>query len=323
MATVNVKDLKPKQIIIIAVIIFVVIVIFSSFYAVDKDEKAVVTQFGKYNRTEVPGLKLKLPFGIEQIYKVKVEKVQKEEFGFKTTSVYDDKSEFYRGAEEMEESLMLTGDLKIIQVEWIVQYKISNPKDYLFKVKNPIDSLRKFSKIAMSQVAGDYFFDEIITIAKNEITNKVFDYLQKMIEDMEMGISITTVALINVTPPKEVEAAYNEVLQAQQEKDKIVNEAKTEYIKKVTPAEGEASRLIADAKGYKAERVKVAQGEANYFNSLYKEYIKAREITKTRMYLETMSEVLSKFKNVYVIDDKQKNLLPFLPLNSNTIKEKE
>ena len=189
-------------------------------------------------------------------------------------------------------------------------------------MKNPVDSLRKFSKIAMCQIAGDYFFDEIITIAKNEITNKVFDSLQKMIDDMEMGVNITTVALINVTPPKEIEAAYNEVLQAQQEKDKIVNEAKTEYIKKVTPAEGEASRLIADAKGYKAERVKVALGEANYFNSLYKEYIKAKEITKTRMYLETMSEVLSKFKSVYVIDNNQKNLLPFLPLNnSSTIKE--
>ncbi|HPO48715.1 MAG TPA: FtsH protease activity modulator HflK [Spirochaetota bacterium] len=314
----SVKELKINQIIIIGSIIFAAIILFSSFYSVDKDEKAVVTRFGKYERTEAPGLKLKAPFGIESVYKVKVEKVQKEEFGFKTTGVYDSKSEFYRGSEEMEESLMLTGDLKIIQIEWIVQYKISNPKDYLFKVKSPISSLRKFSKVAMSQVAGDYFFDEIITIAKNEITNKVFESLQKMIDDMQMGITITTVALINVTPPKEIEAAYNEVLQAQQEKDKIVNEAKTEYIKKVTPAEGEASRLIADAKGYKAERIKVALGEANYFNSLYKEYIKAKEITKTRMYLETMSEVLSKFKNVYVIDDKQKNLLPFLPLNNTS-----
>lgn len=314
-----IKTLKPNQIAVISVIVLAVIIAFSSFYSVDKDEKAVVTQFGKYNRTETPGLKLKLPFGIESVYKVKVEKVQKEEFGFRTTGVYDAKSEFYRGAEETEESLMLTGDLKIIQIEWIVQYKISDPKNYLFKVKDPVSSLRKFSKIAMSQVAGDYFFDEIITIAKNEITNKVFESLQKMINEMEMGINITTVALINVTPPVEVEAAYNEVLQAQQEKDKIVNEAKTEYIKKVTPAEGEASRLIADAKGYQAERIKVALGEANYFNSLYKEYIKAKDITKTRMYLETMSEVLAKFKNVYVVDDKQKNLLPFLQLNNAAV----
>lgn len=317
----EIKKLKPQQILTILIVIFVVILVFSSFYSVDKDEKAVVIQFGKFNRIETPGLKFKLPLGIEGVYKVKVEKVQKEEFGFKTTGVYDNKSEFYRGTGEMEEALMLTGDLKIIQIEWIVQYKISNPKNYLFKVRSPIESLRKFSKIAMSQVAGDFFFDEIITIAKNEITNKVHDSLQKMIDEMEMGIVVSTVALINVTPPKAVEAAYNEVLQAQQEKDKIVNEAKTEYIKKVTPAEGEASKLIAEAKGYKAERINVAQGEANYFNSLYKEYIKAREITKTRMYLETMSEVLSKFKNVYVIDDKQKNLLPFLPLNQSGIKE--
>ncbi|OHD15463.1 MAG: HflK protein [Spirochaetes bacterium GWD1_27_9] len=313
------KTISPKQIIIIVVIVFIVFVLFSSFYTVEKDQKAVVTQFGKYEKTESPGLHFKLPFGIENVQKVTVERVLKEEFGFKTTSVYDSKSEFYRGDVEVEEAQMLTADLKVIQIEWIVQYKVSDPKNYLFKVKDPRNTLRIFSKIVMSQVAGDYFFDEIITIAKNEITNKVYDNLQARLNELEMGIAITTVALINVIPPTEVEAAYNEVLQSQQEKDKIVNEAKTEYIKRVTPAEGEASKMIAEAKGYYAERIKVAQGEANYFTSLYKEYVKAPDITKTRMYLETISEVLPRFEHVYIIDDKQKNLLPFLPLNTPTL----
>ena len=312
------KQLSTKSIIIISLIIVILIIFLFNMpiFIVDKDEQAVITRFGKYNRTVNPGLNFMLPFGIEAKIKIPVKKVLKEEFGFQTTS-FGAKSEFYRGPQELDEQRMISADLKIIQIEWIVQYKIADPVKYLFKVNDPQRTLREFSRVAMGQIAGDYLFDEIITIAKSEITFKMMDILQKMCDEVELGITITTVQLINITPPKEVETAYNEVLQALQEKDKIVNEAKTEYNKRVIPVEGEAERMIAQAKGYKAERVSIAQGEAQYFNDLYNEYIKAPEITKKRIYLETMSAILPNMKNVYIIDEKQRNLLPFLPLENN------
>lgn len=286
----------------------------TTFYMVDKDEMAVITRFGKFVSTAEPGLNLKLPFGIDRAYKIQVKKVLNEEFGF-TSNKYSN-NEYRRGSEKLQDAVMLSADLKVINVEWIVQYKISDPVAYLFHVSNPRSTLRELSIISMSQVCGDYLFDEIITIAKSDITFKVSELIQKMSDELKMGITINTVQLMNVTPPEAVEAAYNEVLQAQQEKDKIVNEAKTEYNKKVIPVEGEAERLIAQARGYYAERVKVAQGEAKYFETLYSEYSKAPEITKKRIYLETWSDILKNFQSVQIIDEKQRNLLPFLPLNS-------
>ena len=287
---------------------------FTSLYIVDKDEMAVITRFGKFTATQQPGLNFKLPFGIDQAYKIPVKRIFTEEFGYRTGRSYD--SEYRRTDKELREATMLSADLKVINVEWIVQYKINDPVAYLFNLKEPQKTLREISIVAMSKVCGDYLFDEIITIAKSDITFKVSELLQQMSDYMKMGIQINTVQLMNVTPPQAVEAAYNEVLQAQQEKDKIVNEAKTEYDKKVIPVEGEAERVIAQARGYYAERVKIAEGEAKYFNSLYGEYSKAPEITKKRIYLETWAEVLKRFKNVQVIDESQKNVLPFLPLNN-------
>lgn len=314
------KTLSKKAIIIIAIILFILGVFLFNMpvFIVDKDEAAVVMTFGKYTRTLGPGLNFILPFGIESKIKVPVKKVLKEEFGFQTTS-FGTKSEFYRGPQELEEQRMISADLKIIQIEWIVQYKITDPVKYLFKVNEQTRTLREFSRVAMGQIVGDYLFDEIITIAKSEITFKMQEILQKMCDEVELGITITTVQLINVTPPKEVEAAYNEVLQALQEKDKIINEAKKEYNKRVIPVEGEAERMISQANGYKAERVSIAQGEAKYFNDLYNEYIKAPEVTKKRIYLETMSSILPNMKNVYIIDDKQRNLLPLLQLENTKI----
>ncbi|MBP7552426.1 MAG: FtsH protease activity modulator HflK [Spirochaetes bacterium] len=309
------NKMNPRIFVAIIVIVLIIIVTGASFYMVDKDEQAVITRFGRYMRTADPGLNFKIPL-IEKNYNVPVKKVLKEEFGFQTISS-GMKSEFYRGSEEMTEARMLSADLKIIQIEWIVQYKISDPVKYLFNVRNPIATFRDFSKVAMSQIAGDYLFDEIITIAKSEITYKMEELLKKMIEEVQLGLTISTIQLINVTPPKEVEAAYNEVLQSQQEKDKIVNEAKMEYNKKVIPVEGEAERMIAQSEGYEAERVKVAEGEANYFKSLYSEYVKAPDITKKRIYLETISSILPNLDKINIIDSSQKNVLPFLPLDKS------
>lgn len=306
------KKLSPKIIICIVVAFAVLVLAFKSMYIVEKDEQAVITQFGKYVRTENPGLNFLIPF-VEEHNNVPVKKILKQEFGYKSVSNRD--ADFYRGNRELQEARMLSADMKIIQIEWIVQYKITDAKKYIFNVNNPTKTFRDLATIAMSEVAGDYLFDEIITIAKSEIVFKMQQLLEKMIADVDMGVGITTIQLMNVTPPQEVEAAYNEVLQAQQEKDKIVNEAKMEYNKKVIPVEGEAQRLIAQAEGYEAQRIKVAEGEAKYFESLYSEYIKAPDVTKKRMYLETISEILPKLEDITIVDENQKNLLPFLPLN--------
>lgn len=315
------KNSKSFIVTLIVVLCVAVGLFFTSLYVVDKDEMAVITRFGKFTTTQQPGLNFKLPFGIDQAYKIPVKRIFTEEFGYRTGRSYD--SEYRRTDKELREATMLSADLKVINVEWIVQYKINDPVAYLFNLKEPQKTLREISIVAMSKVCGDYLFDEIITIAKSDITFKVSELLQQMSDYMKMGIQINTVQLMNVTPPQAVEAAYNEVLQAQQEKDKIVNEAKTEYNKKVIPVEGEAERVVAQARGYYAERVKIAEGEAKYFNSLYEEYSKAPEITKKRIYLETWAEVLKRFKNVQVIDESQKNVLPFLPLNGQNVQVKE
>ena len=191
------KKLSPKSIVVIVIIVIGVFFLFSSFYTVDKDERAVVTRFGKYLRTAGPGLNLKMPFGIELATKIPVRRILKEEFGFKTIKA-GIKSEFYKGKAQIEEARMLTADLKIIQIEWIIQYKITDPVNFLFKVRDPKNSLRAFAIIAMSQIAGNYLFDEIITIAKSEMTNKMQELLQSIINKLEMGILIKTVELINV-----------------------------------------------------------------------------------------------------------------------------
>ena len=309
------KKINSKMIIGIIIVIAALIISAMSMYVVEKDEQAVITQFGRYVRTEEPGLHILIPF-IEQHINVPVKKILKQEFGYKSVTNRD--ADFYRGKKELQEARMLSADMKIIQIEWIVQYKITDPKKYIFNVNNPTKTFRDLATIAMSQIAGDYLFDEIITIAKSDIVFKMQQLLEQMIADVDMGVGITTIQLMNVTPPQEVEAAYNEVLQAQQEKDKIVNEAKMEYNKKVIPVEGEAQRLIAQAEGYEAQRVKVAEGEAKYFESLYSEYIKAPDVTKKRMYLETISEILPKLEDITIVDENQKNLLPFLPLQSGS-----
>ena len=308
------KKITPKIIILIVIAIIAAIVSVKSMYIVEKDEQAVITQFGRYVRTEEPGLHMLVPF-IEEHINVPVKKILKQEFGYKSKA-NNPNADFYRGKKELQEARMLSADMKIIQIEWIVQYKITDPKKYIFNVNNPTKTFRDLATIAMSQIAGDYLFDEIITIAKSDIVFKMQQLLEQMIADVDMGVGITTIQLMNVTPPQEVEAAYNEVLQAQQEKDKIVNEAKMEYNKKVIPVEGEAQRLIAQAEGYEAQRVKVAEGEAKYFEALYSEYIKAPDVTKKRMYLETISEILPKLEDITIVDENQRNLLPFLPLNS-------
>ncbi|NUM66287.1 FtsH protease activity modulator HflK [candidate division KSB1 bacterium] len=284
----------------------------SSFYTVDADEVGVIQRFGKYVETMQPGLHMKIPFGIETVKKVKVQRVLKEEFGYRTQapgvrSTYDQ-------GDFSSESLMLTGDLSCALVEWIVQYRIKDPKAYLFHVRDITGTIRDLTQSAMRQVVGDHSVDEVIITNRQEISLEVRDLLQQLLDHTETGVDIVTVNLQDVNPPGPVQPAFNAVNEAKQERERIINEALEAYNKVIPQAQGEAEQLLRQAEGYSVNRVNRARGDADKFLAIWQEYSRARDVTRRRMYLETMLEVMPRVKEVYIIDDKQSNLIPLLQL---------
>lgn len=300
---------------LVVLVIIVLVVIFGSIFQVGTEEVGVITRFGKYSRTVDPGLNMKLPF-IETVYKVAVERQQKLEFGFRTKKA-DVQSEYLTNQETEDESLMLTGDLNLANVEWVVQYRIEDAYNYLFKVRNIEATLREVSESSMRQIVGDRTVNEVLTVGRTEITSKVEELIQKLCREYSMGVKIEQIVLQDVNPPEPVKAAFNEVNQAQQEKETLINKAKSEYNKVIPKASGEADETIQKAEGYAIERVNNAKGEVARFNSLYFEYIKAPEVTKKRIYLETMANVLPRLGNIIITDQKGNNLLPLLNMSLN------
>src|SRR3990172_596406 len=283
--------------------------IFSTAYTVDADEVGVIQRFGKYVRTTQPGLHFKLPWGIETIKKVKIQRVFKEEFGFRTAQP-GIKTE-YAGGDFSAESLMLTGDLNSALVEWIVQYRIKDPAHYLFKVRDVESTIRYVSESIMRQVVGDNSVDEVIILRRKEIALEVGDLMQKLLDEYETGIDIVTVNLQDVNPPVPVQPAFNEVNEARQERERIINEAWEAYNSVIPKAKGQAEQLILEAEGYATNRINRAQGDADKFIAVWKEYNKAKDVTRRRLYLEMMKEVLARLDKKFIIDD---NLRSFLPL---------
>jgi len=297
-----------------AIILFVLLLIFvlPFFFTVDPEEMAVVQRFGKHVRTVDPGLNVRIPWGVEKVTKVKVKTVFKEEFGFRTLS--PGISARYSSRSFDEESLMLTGDLNIASVEWIVQYQIKDPVAYLFNVRNVTDTIRNLSEGTMRQIVGDRSIDEVIILNRQEIAYEVRELLQKLLDRYETGIAIKTVNLQNVVPPDPVQPAFNEVNSAMQEEERIVNEALQEYNRIIPQARGRARQTVELANGYSINRINQAQGDAQKFISIHNSYRQAQNVTKQRMYLETMEEVIKKVNNIYIVDEKQQNLLPLLDL---------
>lgn len=309
------KGFKSSGIILILVFALVAIVALTSTFTVKQAEQGVIQRFGKYTRTAQPGLNFKLPFGIEKVTKVDVEFVYQEEFGLQATvdtSRYKNTSN--RGTSQ-EASLMLTGDLNVAVVPWIVQYKISNPQNYLFKVKDVRGILRDMSESTMRMVVGDRSINEVIS-ERVEIASAATEMLQKEMDQAESGIFIQTIEMKKTNVPKPVQSSFNEVNQARQEKEQTILKAREEYNKAVPLARGEAQRVIKDAEGYAIDRVNRAQGDAAKFIAIYKEYEKAKDVTKKRMYLESMLEIFPKLGAKYIIDSEQKNLLPFLNMGT-------
>lgn len=303
------------------IIILIVLVIYfgsTMIYTVQLNEVGVVQCFGEFVRIEQPGLKVKWPSGIEKVTKVKVEHVYQEEFGLSSTDAMGSQSRYTFDSETNSATLMLTGDLNVAVVPWVVQYKISEPANYLFKVENVKGLLRDMSEASMRLVVGDRSINEVIS-KREEIAEEAKKELQAELSKAEAGILITTIEMKRTNVPEPVQPSFNEVNQATQEKEKLIYQANEEYNKAIPAARGEAEKMIKAAEGYALERVNRAKGDAARFTSFYNEYVNAKEVTKRRLYLETMRDVFPKMGQKYIIDSDQKNILPLLNLsNMNT-----
>jgi membrane protease subunit HflK len=312
----RIKGVKGKVpgVWLIIVLIIILYLGSSSFYTVGVDEVGIVQRFGEYVRTTPPGLSFKLPSGIEKVTKVKVRFVYKEEFGFRTLKA-DVRTRYASGDAYLPESLMLTGDLNVAVVPWIVQYRIKDPYNFLFKVRNPRSTLRDLSEATMRLVVGDRSINEVIS-KREEIAAQAQTLLQKELDEAETGISVTTIEMKKTNVPEPVQPSFNEVNQAVQDKEKMIYQAREEYNKRIPQARGDAEKTIREAEGYALDRVNRAQGDAARFSSLYQEYAKATDVTRRRLYLEAIREILPKMGEKYVVDGEQKNLLPLLNLGN-------
>lgn len=302
---------KHLRKILIGIAVFVILV--TSVRTVGPEEEGVVLQMGRYNRTLGPGLNFILPIGVEVMHKIPVQRQLKQEFGFRT--VQADTRSTYSAANYMDESLMLTGDLNLANVEWVIQYRIVDSYKYLFRVRDAEDALHDMSEAAMRKIVGDRTVNEVLTVGRQEVASNVEVLLQRLCDEYENGIRIDQVVLQDVNPPDPVKPSFNAVNEAQQERETLINRAESEYNSVIPRARGEAQETIQRSEGYAINRVNVATGEAERFNALYEEYIKAPEVTKQRIYLETLERILPKLGNKIIMDEKGANLIPLLNLD--------
>ncbi|MFW6138643.1 MAG: FtsH protease activity modulator HflK [Spirochaetota bacterium] len=294
------------------VVVLGLIFLFTLFYQVNTDQVGVITRFGKYVSITQPGLHVKIPFGVDKVTKVTVKRIHKEEFGFRTM-MPGVKTEYQRVRPE-EESLMLTGDLNSAVVEWIVQYRIADPVDYLFNVRNVRNIIRDASESVMRLAVGDRSVDEVVIISRREVAMEAEKRLQEILDSYQTGIHVVALELKDVNPPEPVKPAFNEVNEAKQEKERMVNEAWEAYNKAVPKARGEAEKTIRQAEGYALNRVNRSQGDAKKFTAIWQEYVNSKDVTRRRLYLEVLNEVLPKVGKKYVVDSQQKGLLQLLRL---------
>jgi membrane protease subunit HflK len=297
---------------VIVVILILIYLGTSMVYTVETNERGIIQRFGKHVRTTDPGIHLKLPRGIEKVTKVRVDYVFKEEFGFRTLQA-GVRTRYASGSAYMDESLMLTGDLNVAVVPWIVQFKVHDPVKFLFKVRNVRTTLRDLSQSTMRLVVGDHSIDEVIN-KRMEIANQAKGLLQKELDEAETGIRVTTIEMKRTTVPEPVQPSWNEVNQAIQEKERMIYQAREAYNKLIPQARGQAEKTIKTAEGYALDRVNRAKGDAARFISLYEEYAKAEDVTRRRLYLEAIRDVFPKLGSKYIVDAEQKNFLPLLNL---------
>jgi membrane protease subunit HflK len=288
----------------------------TSYYQVEPEEIALVTRFGAYVSTAQPGPHFKWPLGIDSAIKVPVQRQLKEEFGFRTTRAGVSTEFAEQSQDTSKESSMLTGDLNVANVEWIVQYKIKDPYQYVFRVRDVRGTLRDVSEAVMRSVVGDHGVTEVLTIGREAIQQQAKDEMQLLCNHYEMGIEILQLVLQDVNPPERVRDSFNEVNQAIQEREREINEAWASYNSKIPEAEGKAQQALANAEGYASERVNNAHGEVQRFLSIESEYRKAPAVTRSRLFLENVATVLPKAHHKIIIDGSIKGVLPMFGVNA-------
>ena len=302
-----------RRLIVLAAIVLVGLGAWTAYYTVPSDSVAVVQRFDKYLKDVPPGLHFKLPLGIDVATMLPVKRQLKQEFGFATPGATD----LYQASSDGKlETQMVTGDLNAVLVEWVVQYRITDPVKFLFDVREPRGTLRDVSESVMREVVGDRTVDEVITIGRQEIETEALIKMQALSTKYAMGISIDQVQLKNINPPEPVQASFNEVNQAQQEKEKLINEARRDYNKVIPLAEGEKDQRIREADGYRLKRINEAEGDVARFNALLTEYIKAPVVTRRRSYIETLQDVMPGIRSKIIVDEQTRSILPLLNLNS-------
>ncbi|MFQ6070557.1 MAG: FtsH protease activity modulator HflK [Candidatus Aminicenantales bacterium] len=304
---------------IIVVAVVALILLAGSIYQISPEQIGVILCLGKFVRTTDPGLHLKIPLGIEKLMKVPVQRQLKQEFGFRTVRP-GIRTEYIVSPEAKKEKVMLTGDLNVVMVEWIVQYKIRDPYKYLFKVRNVEETFRYMNEAVVRKIVGDNAVDEIITIGRARIENETKEELQALCDLYETGIEVNLIKFQDVTPPDPVKPSFNEVNEALQEKERMINEAWSDYNKEIPRAVGEAEQTIRAAEGYATERVNMAKGDADRFTAIQREYSRAPLVTRRRLYLEALNDILPKLKKKIIFDEKQKNILPLLNLGEEVKK---
>ncbi|MBW1723632.1 MAG: FtsH protease activity modulator HflK, partial [Deltaproteobacteria bacterium] len=311
------KGGKPVWLIGIAIVVAIILA-YTSFYTIPPGNRGVILRFGRYYSIVMPGLHFKIPLGVDTVFKVHTEQVDTESFGFKSVRP-GIRTQYEKSAMTERESLMLTGDLNVIDVEWIVQFRREDPRKYLFNVRDPVMTIRDISESVNRRIVGNRSFDYVLQ-NREEVNRMAQEELQKILDEYETGIRVVNVRLQNVVPPDPVKGAFNEVNEAQQEKERLINEAQETFNRKIPRAKGEAERTINGARGFALERVNRAKGDVARFSAVLKEYRNAIEVTKQRLYLEAYRAILPNAKQIYIIDSEQKGLLPLLQLNQQVTK---
>ena len=290
-------------------LILLAIAALGSFYTVQPDEEAVIIRLGRHVGTYGPGLHFKLPLGLDKKYIVKTELIHQMEIGFRTLNVRTPRTQYSTRNFDLE-SLMLTGDLNVADVEWVIQYRISNPFKYIFNSRDPEKNLKDVSESIMRRVVGDKLVSEVLTTGRAKIAADAKNLMQEILDKYDIGMKVVSVQLQEVSPPESVKQAFNEVNEAKQEQEKLINEAEEQYNKIIPRARGKAEKSISRAKGYAEALINRAQGDANKFDSVLKAYRKAPKITEKRMYLETMEEIFKQMDQLTIIDKGMKGILP-------------
>jgi membrane protease subunit HflK len=306
----NLPRFNPRWLTAIPLLLLALWLAFTSFYAIPAEAVGVVLRFGKFSAVRQPGLHFKLPFGIDEVMSVEVKRQLKLEFGFSTPGA---RNSDQLSKDPEREKNMVTGDLNAALVEWVVQYRIGDPELYLFHVREPALALRDLSESIMREVIGDRTVDEVITVGRTEIEDGTLARLREIVKVYQLGIVVDQVQLKNINPPREVQGSFNEVNKAKQDRENMINVANGEYNKAVPRAQGEAEQKVSVAEGYKLKRVNESLGDASAFNAVLAEYLKAPDVTRTRIYLETMAEVLPQLRERTIVDEKVIQLLPLLP----------